>query len=133
MSPTWPKHSNTDSVWPNKKNLGKWGEEQATQYLANLGYRYEAHNITFWGGQLDLIMWDKEELVFVEVKTRSSWAVVPAEATLSYHQLQTLVRSARRYLAWQKKEQVNWRIDLVVISPQPYQVEHFKNVAFLRV
>ena len=133
MSHTWPKRSSTASDWPNKKDLGNWGEQQALLYLKALNYRPETQNVTFWGGQIDLIMWDKEELVFVEVKTRSSWALVPAEATLPYHQLQTLVRSARRYLAWKKKNDLNWRLDLVVITPQPYQIEHFKNVAFLRV
>lgn len=50
--------------------VGRQGEQIAAEYLRQKGYREVARNWTCGMGELDLIFWDKCELVFVEVKTR---------------------------------------------------------------
>ena len=54
-----------------KKLLGKQGEKLAEQYLKKQGYKLLKRNYTTPYGEADLVFLDGEEVVFVEVKTRS--------------------------------------------------------------
>ena len=56
------------------KDLGKWGEQFAKEELLKKGLKFIASNFTFKKLEIDLIFLDvkKNELIFVEVKTRSS-------------------------------------------------------------
>jgi putative endonuclease len=57
-----------------KKSLGKWGEQYAKEELLKKGLKFIASNFTFKKLETDLIFLDvkKNELVFVEVKTRKT-------------------------------------------------------------
>lgn len=78
---------------------GRRGEEEAYFYLRRLGYVIVAHNYRTprLRGDLDLVAWDGEVLCFVEVKTRSSRAVKPAEAAVDEDKRDELRRMARHY------------------------------------
>ena len=54
------------------KEVGKCGEEIATQYLENLGYSIICRNFITNTAEIDIIAIDKDEYVFIEVKTRGS-------------------------------------------------------------
>lgn len=76
------------------------GEEAAYFHLRRLGYTIVARR---WRspkqrGDLDLIGWDGEWLCFIEVKTRSSRAIEPAEAAVDGDKRTTLRRVAREYV-----------------------------------
>lgn len=53
-------------------DLGKKGEELAVQYLKEKGYAVLERNWRYEKAEIDIIALDKNTLVFVEVKTRSS-------------------------------------------------------------
>ena len=55
-----------------KKELGARGEELAVRYLKNRGYRILERNYRIKLGEIDIIARDRNTLVFVEVKARSS-------------------------------------------------------------
>ena len=55
-----------------KKLLGKKGERAAVQYLKSQGYTIVATNYRTPFGEADIIALDNDELVFVEVKTRTN-------------------------------------------------------------
>ena len=61
--------------------LGKSGEEAALDFLRGRGYRILNTNYKNKLGEIDIIAQDKDTLVFIEVKTRSTdrWGL-PAEA-----------------------------------------------------
>ena len=64
-----------------RHELGKDGEEQATDYLKNKGYEIIERNYECRQGEIDIIAKDKEEYVFIEVKTRQNLHYgMPAEA-----------------------------------------------------
>ncbi|MGC9292102.1 MAG: YraN family protein [Acidobacteriaceae bacterium] len=76
------------------------GEEAAYFHLRRLGYVIVARR---WRspkqrGEIDLIGWDGEWLCFIEVKTRSSRAVAPAEAAVDQDKRTSLRRVAREHL-----------------------------------
>lgn len=50
---------------------GRWGEDQASLYLQQAGYRIIARNWRCRSGEIDIIACDADVLVFVEVRTRS--------------------------------------------------------------
>jgi len=55
-----------------RKKLGKWGEELAREYYEKLGYKFVGANWQKKVGEIDLIMKSEEEIIFVEVKTRTT-------------------------------------------------------------
>src|SRR4051812_44119045 len=65
---------------------GRSGEEEAYFYLRQLGYVIVARN---WrsphkSGEIDLIGWDGATLCFIEVKSRTTRDVKPAEAAVGH-------------------------------------------------
>lgn len=55
-----------------RRRLGDAGEELTAQWYAEQGYEVVARNWRCRNGELDLVAWRGGELVFCEVKTRSS-------------------------------------------------------------
>lgn len=79
---------------------GTRGEEAAYFHLRQLGYVMVARN---WRsplrrGELDLIGYDGAMLCFIEVKTRTTLAVRPAEAAVDFEKQRDLRAVAREYL-----------------------------------
>ncbi len=79
---------------------GRRGEEDAYFYLRRLGYVMVARN---WRsprckGELDLIGYDSDTLCFIEVKTRTTLEVKPAEAAVDEDKRHDLSAVAREYL-----------------------------------
>ena len=55
-----------------RQALGRWGEDLAVKHLQAAGYEVLAHNWRCRQGELDIVARLGKELVFVEVKARSS-------------------------------------------------------------
>ena len=51
--------------------LGKLGEDVTANYITRLGYKVLERNFECNQGEIDIIALDNEELVFIEVKTRT--------------------------------------------------------------
>ena len=78
--------------------LGTAAEDWACRYLEAHGLILIARNFRVRGGELDLIMRDGEQLVFVEVRSRRSCRFgVPAESVTRVKQ-QRLLQTAAIYL-----------------------------------
>jgi len=79
---------------------GERGEEAAYFHLRKLGYTMVARNYRSprRRGEIDLIGWDKDELCFIEVKTRSSKDFIPAEFAVGPEKQHDLREVAREYL-----------------------------------
>ena len=55
-----------------KKQIGTWGEELAVKEFEKTGFSFITKNWQKKYGELDLVFTKDKEIVFVEVKTRSS-------------------------------------------------------------
>jgi putative endonuclease len=62
-----------------RHTAGRRGEELAAEHLERLGFEILARNHRTRYGELDLVAYDGETLVFAEVKTRRSGARDPWE------------------------------------------------------
>ena len=81
-------------------------------------------------GEIDLIGWDHDVLCFIEVKTRTSHDVKPAEAAVDRDKLREVKGVAQHYLR-QLRQAPRWRIDIVSVYfgevRGALQIELFKN------
>ena len=111
---------------------GRAGEEAAYFYLRKLGYVMVARNwrIAQCKGELDLVAWDGDVLCFVEVKTRTSHEVKPAEAAVDERKRRELGLVARHFLRRLRREMPAYRFDVVSIylaGSAPPEITLFKN------
>lgn len=90
----------TEQSGPAHLQTGRRGEEDSYFYLRRLGYIMVARNFRSprRRGEIDLIGWDTDVLCFIEVKTRTSHAVKPAEAAVDQNKKRELSAVAREYL-----------------------------------
>lgn len=95
---------------------GAAAEHLALRYLEACGLQLVTRNFRCRGGELDLIMRDGEQLVFVEVRSRRySHFGTPAESVTRAKQ-QKLLRAAAFYLQRQELD-LPCRFDVVAILP----------------
>lgn len=87
---------------PSTVSLGRFGETFASEYFERcLGWRVIDRNVRTRYGEIDLIVQGPTELVFVEVKTRSSIQYGDPVATLTERQLTRILGQIQRYIATQ--------------------------------
>jgi len=116
---------------PQHLHTGRRGEEEAYFYLRRQGYVMIARNYRSprSRSELDLVGWDGDTLCFVEVKTRTTRDVKPAEAAVDAEKQRDLSRVAREFLR-KNKNNPAFRFDIVSIYYEPGQepqIELFKN------
>jgi putative endonuclease len=73
-------------------------EDAALEYLRARGLELLARNWTSRGGEIDLVMRDRDTLVFVEVRYRSSIDYGGALASIGPAKRRRLLRAASAYL-----------------------------------
>lgn len=112
--------------------LGADGERMAQVFLERHGYRFVDRNWHCAAGELDLVMLDGDELVFVEVKTRRGERSGRAEDAVSPAKAARLLAAAEWYLSVHAIHQDRvWRCDLVAITTSGVQhsprIDHYVN------
>ena len=126
-------HTLAERAGPAHQRTGRRGEEDAYFYLRRRGYVMVARNYrsAHGRGEIDLIGWDGDVLCFVEVKTRTTREVKPAEAAVDREKQLSLVAVAGEYLRHCPSPSCQWRFDVVAVyylqgSRQP-EFELFQN------
>lgn len=109
------------------QQIGRRGEEKALQYLEALGYKFLEHSWTCRFGEIDLIMKDAQELVFIEVKMRSSTAYGQPEEMISAGKKRRLLKTALCYIERKAMEDIFWRFDTIAITSDSHreEIQHF--------
>jgi putative endonuclease len=104
---------------------GRKGEEAAYFHLRKLGYTMVARNFRSprCRGEIDLIGWEDDVLCFIEVKTRTTHDVKPAEAAVDRHKRRQIAAVAREYLR-RLPPSCQWRFDVVSVYYQRSDVRH---------
>src|SRR5215471_16594282 len=81
-----------------RRVLGNHGERTAERHLRQAGMGIVAKGFRYRGGEIDLIARDGSELVFVEVKTRTSIDFGNPEDSITRGKRRKLLRTATYYL-----------------------------------
>lgn len=111
--------------------LGKHGEKVALRYLERKGYSLLQKNWRMSNLEVDLILDNGNEIVFVEVKTRSSSKYGRPEESIDSEKQMFLMNAADVYMRNLNVE-LPARFDVVsiVISEREVQIEHFEDAFY---
>jgi putative endonuclease len=101
------------------KDLGKQGEEIALRFLKKKGYRIIQTNYSCKLGEVDIVATEKDVIVFIEVKTRTSLAFGPPQLAVTPAKQHQLSKAALYFLKEKKLENAKARFDVVAILLQP--------------
>lgn len=102
------------------RELGRIAEDAVARYLQANGYAILERNFVAAMGEIDIVARHGPEIVFVEVKSRTSDEIAaPAESVTAAKQSR-LIRLAHAYLAAKVQGDIPCRFDVVevLISPQ---------------
>lgn len=116
--------------------LGKLGEELATQYLKKLKYKIIARNFKKPFGEIDIIAKSKNgTLVFFEVKTTKETQIGPSsEDQMTFSKIKKLKKICN-YFVLKNPNLINkngWQIDVLAINiknDNSYNINHYENIS----
>ena len=114
-----------------KDDLGRRGEDLAASHLRARGYLILDRNWRCREGEIDIVARDGDEVVFVEVKTRSSLAYGHPLEAITVRKLARLRLLSGRWCGAHPDAGRRIRIDVVgVIAPRdaPPRIEHLERV-----
>ncbi len=115
------------------KELAKVGEEHAAKHVATLGYRIVKRNFRFGHvGEIDIVAYDGECLVFIEVKARQDYSHGAPEAAIDARKQAQLKRVAKMYYYVNALADVVCRFDVVAIDilGKKIDIRHHKNAFY---
>ena len=114
-----------------KLALGRAGEGAALLLLRLKGYRLLHRNWMGPSGELDLVLERRREIVFVEVKTRSSMLFGGAVGAVGPSKTRAMIRTASSYLGRHGLWDRPCRFDVVAIErvrrPPFWRVTHIRD------
>lgn len=113
-----------------RRKLGIYGENLAVRFLEDLKYNVLCANYRCKLGEIDIVAMDKNILVFVEVKTRSSDSFGRGMESVNLKKQKRIRRVAVDYLSQNDIPFLGIRfdvIDIIVKMSLPAQIEHIKN------
>ena len=109
----------------NTRNTGTSYERKAAEYLEQQGLVILKHNYRCRQGEIDLIARDKEYLVFVEVKYRTTDRYGSPLEAVNVRKQQTIRKVAEVYLLTRKQTDCEVRFDVVGICGD--DIRHIKD------
>ena len=109
-------------VWQHivKNRQGWLSEKMGLRYLKKQGMCLQAKNFACRYGEIDLIMLEKDTLVFIEVRFRTSSFFGTASESITSHKISRCRAAAEYYLI--KHPQQQWRecrFDVLTIDCNP--------------
>jgi len=99
-----------------RQEVGKLGEKAARKFLKKKGYHIRETGFRCHYGEIDIITQQKDCLVFVEVRTKSSLDFGTPEESITQAKKEKLIASALIYTTTHPNLPTLWRIDVVAIE-----------------
>lgn len=107
--------------------LGKAGEKAAAAYLEKLGYRICHKNWRKGRLELDIVATDGEEVIIVEVKTRTDTRYALPQDAVTPRKIKHTVIAADKYLkAYRIDAPVRFDIISITGHEDDFKIEHIK-------
>jgi putative endonuclease len=101
---------------PSQRAVGTLAEAQAADFLVAQGLKILARQFTAKFGEIDLIVEDQGELVFVEVKMRQNSHFGGALAAVTSQKLHKIEQTGLLWLRQTGQPDRHYRIDVVAIE-----------------
>lgn len=115
----------------NNKIKGKKGEDYACKFLSDKGFSIiETNYYASRHGEIDIIAKDKDTLVFVEVKTRSTNNFGHPLESITPSKIQKMHKASGYYLLQKNIKAKSIRLDAVSITLYPeLEIVHIENLS----
>ena len=112
-----------------KKQIGNYGEDKACQFFIKKGYEILERNWRTRSGEIDIIAYKEEILVFIEVKTLPNGTVDMLQKVLNQQKFKRILKTSKRFLLNHREYSNSYiRYDVIVIDmPGLSPVYHIKN------
>lgn len=101
---------------PSTVALGQRGEERAVRALEDAGYRIVERNVRLRIGELDIVAYDRDVLVFIEVRSRADARFGGGLSAIPFAKQRQVARTAAAYLALRRPRFSTCRFDVVAIT-----------------
>jgi len=98
------------------KQLGDYGQKLAVDFLRGKGYLIVQENYFSRYGEIDIIAKEADQLVFVEVKTRTGTAYGLPEEAIDQAKIKKMLATIGAYLSAKEINNDNYRLDAVAIE-----------------
>jgi putative endonuclease len=100
----------------NKRDIGKEGEDIAVKYLKEKEFIILERNFHYsTKGEIDIVANDKNQLVFIEVKSRINLDYGEPEYAINPKKIKQIKKMAELYLFEKEIEEADCRFDVVAI------------------
>lgn len=112
----------------NRKDTGNIGEDIVAKYLEEKGYEIIERNFMCKLGEIDIIAQDKDEIVFIEVKTRKILSYGNPADSVNEPKQKHIYKAAEYFLLINNKLDNFTRIDVieVYLNDTGYKINHIK-------
>ncbi|MEN9715941.1 MAG: hypothetical protein RJA35_1408 [Actinomycetota bacterium] len=112
------------------KLIGKYGEDRACEYLLTQGYQILDRNFQTTDGELDIVGMIGGSLVFIEVKTRTSYSAGSPLEAITHQKLSRQRKLAAIWCSKRHVSNVQVRFDAigVLVIRGRVTIEHLKQV-----
>ncbi|MCS7043923.1 MAG: YraN family protein [Bryobacteraceae bacterium] len=114
--------------------LGRRAEDLAHRYLEAEGLTVVDRNWTLpdRGAEVDLVAWDGDTIVFVEVKSRRDASFADPLRAIDREKRRRVARAAQIFLRRWRIPPERARFDVVTVVFEPYQIRHYRDAWSLR-
>lgn len=113
---------------PEHLRRGRLGERAAKWHLCALGLKFLTANYRTKRGEIDLVFRDRDCLVFVEVKTRSSEEWNRPAAAVDRGKRTRITKASLDYLTLLGRPQVEVRFDIVEVLLEAGEVREVRHL-----
>jgi putative endonuclease len=100
--------------------IGRRAERAAARFLVRRGLRIIARNYRTTVGEIDLVMRDGDELVFIEVRYRSRSDFGDGAATVDRNKQHRLISAATHFIHHRDTTNAPCRFDVMSVSGPDY-------------
>lgn len=117
------------------KQIGDEGEELAAAYLESKGYTIVDRNYFFERAEVDIVAYDENCIVFVEVKLRSGTAFGTPEEFVTDEKAENIFKAAEAWIYERKMDGWPVRFDVIAIVQNKNEapdISHFENALSMR-
>jgi len=109
-------------------SFGKKGETIALEYLIKKGYMILERNYRSGKNEIDIIARNSGEIVFIEVKTRSSEIFCEPESAVNRDKQRAIIRVAHSYIMRNNiKEEARFDIIAIIRNEVETKINHIEN------
>lgn len=112
------------------RDLGRLGEDIASNWLQKRGYRLLERNFRFGKVELDIIAKKDDEIIFIEVKTRMDDDKTVPEKVVGRSKQRNIRLAAEHYMELQELT-LPARFDIIlVLKGERFEVEHWEDAFY---